>query len=118
MTRAKFATDFKTIAFGHQDIEDDQVIIINRSLVERGLSIRSDIDRVALLAQSLGDDVRHARLIFDQKNSHLGAQASCLRFAVILDGAFLDGTTAGKMPADRTQGMRRSYLIRNLNGII
>jgi len=40
-----------------------------------------------LLAQSLGDDICHTWLIFDQKDSHVGAQASCLRFAVIPDGA-------------------------------
>ena len=68
--RAQLATNFKSVPPGQQHIQHNQVVIIDRGLVQTRISILGHIHRIALLAQALGDDVGHARLIFYQENSH------------------------------------------------
>ena len=51
-------------------VEDHAVVVVGRDLEDRGFAIAGDVDRVGLLAQSLGQHVRSVRFVFDQQNPH------------------------------------------------
>ena len=53
------------------EVEDDQVVLVDRGLVERLFAVARHIHGVGLLAQALGDEGRHARFVFHQQNPHL-----------------------------------------------
>src|SRR5438552_17923122 len=50
--RPQLAADFEAITNGKQDIEQDQIVIINSTLIEGRITIARDIDRISMLAQS------------------------------------------------------------------
>src|ERR1044072_6882287 len=51
-------------------VEHDDVIVVDRRLIKPSLSILSDVDRIAILTQALGDHSRHACVVFDYEYPH------------------------------------------------
>src|SRR5205085_11425756 len=66
----KLAAYGAAVLDGQHEIENDQVVWIDGSLIESLPAIDSDIDGVSLFTQALGDKAGHARFIFHQQNAH------------------------------------------------
>src|SRR5205807_10552082 len=62
--------DFEPITIRKQDIEQDQIVIIDRALIQGRVAITGDIDGISMFAQSFRDHLCHARLVFNQQDSH------------------------------------------------
>ena len=66
--RAQFAANLETVAAGQQAIEDDQIVVVDRRLIERRLAVAAHVNGISVFAQAPRNHTRHARLIFDEQN--------------------------------------------------
>ena len=67
---AQMATHLKAVHSRNHYVENDHVVGVYLDLVERSLAGIHRIDGVGLLAKALDDEALHARIVFDQKDSH------------------------------------------------
>src|SRR5262249_31319229 len=68
--RTQFAANLIAVFTRQHHVQNDQVVIVYLSLIERRLALRYDVDGVTFLAQPFGHKSGHARFVFDQQNSH------------------------------------------------
>ena len=53
-----------------QDVEDDQVVVVDAGLLERGGAVGGDVHGVRVLAQSLREHRCGDGLVLDDQNPH------------------------------------------------
>src|SRR5256886_11877659 len=68
--RSQVFADLDSVFPGQHHIQQDEVVIVNTGLVERGLSIGRNVDSVGLLAKAFRQDLGCIGLVLDQQYPH------------------------------------------------
>lgn len=69
---AEFLEDFPAIHDGHEDIEDDEVVVPVEGLVETFLPVGRRVGGEGFFAQGFNDDLAEVVLVFNNEDSHAG----------------------------------------------
>ena len=68
---AKLPAEVEPVDARKEDVEDDEVVVVDRDLLERVIAVGGDIHGVRVLAQTLREHGRGHRLVLNDQDSHL-----------------------------------------------